>query len=175
MPKMKLFLKTNGPWNQLVSLKNIELKDLHKDSTIILNERISVTPIQVPHRDEYSETVGFIIQSNNKKALFIPDIDKWSTWDRNIIDFIKIVDIALLDATFFKDGEIKGRAMSEIPHPFVEESMQLFKNLTEADKNKIHFIHFNHTNPLLIDGSKAQKTVMNNGFKIAKQELIIAL
>ena len=142
---------------------------------MVLNERISVTPIEVPHRDEYSETVGFVIQSNSKKALFIPDIDKWSEWDHNIVDYIKNVDVALLDATFFKDGEIKGRSMGEIPHPFVIESMELFKNLSEEDKKKVHFIHFNHTNPLLIDGSEAQSKVTENGFRIAKQEMVIEL
>ncbi len=175
MPKLKSFIETNGPWSQLVTLNNIALKPLKRDSVVVLNNRISVLPILVPHRDEYSETVGFEIIINTKKVLFIPDIDKWSTWDKNILDYIQQVDIALLDATFFKDGEIKGRAMSEIPHPFVEESMNLFKNLSEKEKKKIHFIHFNHTNPLLIDGSNAQKTVLNNGFKIAKQELIISL
>jgi len=173
MPKMKSYLTKNGPWSQLVQLKNIELKGLQKDSIIVLNERISVTPILVPHRDEYSETVGFIIQSNSKKALFIPDIDKWNTWKTNIIDLIKEVDLAFLDATFYKDGEIKGRPMSEIPHPFVEESMVLFKNLSDKDKKKIYFIHFNHTNPLLIEGSDAQKTVLQNGFNIAEQTEVV--
>lgn len=173
MPKMKLYLMENGPWSQLVSLKNIELKDLQCDSAIVLNERISVIPIQVPHRDEYSETVGFIIKVNFKKALFIPDIDKWNKWDKSIIEYVKLTDIALLDATFYKDGEIEGRSMSDIPHPFAEESMELFKNLSDRDKKKIHFIHFNHTNPLLIDGSKAQKSVLKNGFAIAEQNGII--
>lgn len=174
MPKMKSYLETNGPWSQLVVLNNIEIRGLSKDSTLILNERISVTPIQVPHRDEYSETVGYLINSNTKKTLFIPDIDKWQKWDRNIVDCIKEVDIAFLDATFFQDGEIKGRSMNEIPHPFVSESMELFRNLSKIDKKKIHFIHFNHTNPLLIDGSEAQKKVLKNGFNIAKQGAIVS-
>jgi pyrroloquinoline quinone biosynthesis protein B len=174
MPKMNSFLRTNGPWSQLVDLKNIVLRELKKDSTIVLNKRISVTPIQVPHRDEFSETVGYVIHSNSKKVLFVPDIDKWSKWETSIVDYIKVVDIALLDATFFKQGEIN-RDMSEVPHPFVTESMALFQNLSEEDKNKVHFIHFNHTNPLLIDGSEAQHQVLKNGFKIAKQEMIIEL
>lgn len=175
MPKMNSYLNDNGPWSQLVSLNNIQLKALQNDTTVVLNKRISVTPIQVPHRDEYSETVGFLINTGVHKILFIPDIDKWSKWDRDIIDYLKEVDVALLDATFYKDGEIKGRPMGEIPHPFVEESMELFKNLSKEDKNKVYFIHFNHTNPLLIDNSKAQKTVIQNGFNIAKQGTIIDL
>jgi len=173
MPRMVDYLTNNGPWSQLVDLNNIELKPIQKDSIIVLNERISITPILVPHRDEFTETVGYLIKNNTKQALFIPDIDKWSKWDRNIVDYIKEVDIALLDATFFKNGEIN-RDMNEVPHPFAEESMQLFEGLSNKDKRKVYFIHFNHTNPLLIDGSDAQKSVINKGFNIAKQELIIS-
>ena len=174
MPKMKSFIEKNGPWNQLVEKGNIDLKELKKDSIIVLNKRISVIPIQVPHRDEYSETVGYIINVSKKKVLFIPDIDKWSKWERSVVDYVKQVDIALLDATFFKNGEIN-RDMNEVPHPFVEESMNLFKDLSLVDKNKVHFIHFNHTNPLLTDGSEAQKIVKENGFHIAKEGTTISL
>jgi len=172
MPRMHRYLKNNGPWSQLVDLDNISLKPIQKDSALVLNERISVWPILVPHRDEFTETVGFIIQNKRKKALFIPDIDKWNKWDRNIVDYIKEVDIALLDATFYKNGEIE-RNMNEVPHPFVEESMKLFEDLPGKDRKKIHFIHFNHTNPLLIDGSEAQQVVLKKGFHIAEQEMII--
>ena len=173
MPRMHKFLTGNGPWNQLVELDNISLKEIRKDSTNVLNSRVSVTPIEVPHRDEFTETVGYIIQSNNKKALFIPDIDKWKKWDRSIVDYLKEVDIAILDATFFKNGEID-RNINEVPHPFVVESMKLFESLSIKDKAKVHFIHFNHTNPLLIEGSEAQKIILKNGFNIARQEMVIS-
>jgi len=173
MPRMQQYLTQNGPWNQLVTLENIALKSLKKDSIIKLSERISVQPLEVPHRDEFTETVGFMIHNRKKKALFIPDIDKWYKWERNIVDYIKKVDVAFLDATFFKNGEID-RDMNEVPHPFVEESMKLFETLSAKDKGKIYFIHFNHTNPLLIDGSAAQEIVREKGFNIAEQEMKIA-
>lgn len=173
MPKMRSFLEANGPWSQLVLLQNIELKSMLADSVIQLNERISVTPFIVPHRDEYSETVGYKIQLSNKSFVFIPDINKWNAWDRSIVEFIKEVDYALLDATFYADGEIPGRAMSEIPHPFVVESMDLFNDLSSEEKARVHFIHLNHTNPLLIDGSDAQKEVLDKGFMVAKQKMIL--
>ena len=169
MPKMKTFLETNGPWSQLVHLKNINLQALQSDSTILLGSNFKVTPLQVPHRDEYSETVGFKIESRQKSALFIPDIDKWQKWDRDIVAEIQKVDFALLDGSFYKNGEIPGRDMSLIPHPFIEESLQLFKQLPETDREKVHFIHFNHTNPVLQSGSKAFREVNNQGFKIAAE------
>ena len=172
MPKMTTFLKENGPWSQLVEIENISLQNLKSDSTFSLNERIKVTPFLVPHRDEFSETVGYKITINEKILLFIPDIDKWEKWETNIVPLIQKVDYAFLDATFYKNGELK-RDMSEIPHPFVEESMELFSNLSETDKQKVHFIHFNHTNPLLIEGSASQKEVTKKGFNLSKEGQII--
>ncbi|MGY8918372.1 MAG: MBL fold metallo-hydrolase [Flavobacteriales bacterium] len=172
MPKMKTFLQENGPWSQLVKLENINIKALKSDSTFSLNERIKIKPFLVPHRDEFSETVGYEITINNKSLIFIPDIDKWEKWKTNISELIKKVDYAFLDATFYKNGELK-RDMSEIPHPFVEESMSLFSTLSDADKQKVHFIHFNHTNPLLIEESSAQQEVLKKGFNLAKESQMI--
>ena len=174
MPKMKTFLEDNGPWSQLAALENISLQTLKNDSTFSLNERIKIKPFLVPHRDEFSETVGYKISINNKHLIFIPDIDKWEKWETNITALIKKVDYAFLDATFYKNGELK-RDMSEIPHPFVQESMALFSTLSDADKQKVHFKHFNHTNPLLIEGSTAQKEVFEKGFNLAKEGLVIEL
>jgi pyrroloquinoline quinone biosynthesis protein B len=168
MPKMKNFLEENGPWSQLVKLENIRLQTLKSDSTFNLNENIKIKPFLVPHRDEFSETVGYEITINGKTLIFIPDIDKWEKWETDITELIKKVDYAFLDATFYKNGELK-RDMSEIPHPFVEESMELFSKLSEKDKAKVHFIHLNHTNPLLQEGSAAQKKVLENGFNLAKE------
>jgi pyrroloquinoline quinone biosynthesis protein B len=175
MPKMRRFLYSNGPWRQLTALNNIKINRLWADSTVVLNQNLSVTPLLVPHRDEFSETVGFIIQSKKKSLLFIPDIDKWSKWNRDILALIKQVDYAFLDATFFKNGEIEGRDMSDIPHPFVEESMSLFSQLTPEEKSKIYFIHFNHTNPLLNNNSKAYESVIESGYLVGYENLEVSL
>lgn len=173
MPGMKRFLSTNGPWSQLVSLNNIKLRDLGNGVKVRLNEQIAVTPLQVPHRDEFTETVGFLIEVTGKQLLFIPDIDKWEKWDQSITAMIRQVDYALLDGSFFKNGEIPGRDMSEIPHPFVEESMKLFEELPESDKSKVHFIHFNHTNPIMFKGSPEYKEVLARGFHVAYDGQVI--
>ncbi len=126
MPRMGDFLKNNGPWSQLLALKNIELRNMKADSVVLLNERLRVTPMLVPHRDEFSETVGFRIEGPGKSLLFIPDIDKWERWEQDINAVVGGVDFALLDGTFYQNGEIPGRDMSEIPHPFIEESIARF-------------------------------------------------
>jgi len=173
MPKMKTFLEGNGPWSQLVELNNIEIKPQQDSTTVKLNSSISVTPFTVPHRDEFSETVGYKIQINDKSVIFIPDIDKWSKWNQDIIEVIRKSDMALLDASFFKNGEIPGRDMSEIPHPFVEESIALFGKLSDEDKAKVLFIHFNHTNPMNFSDSEESQLVRDKGFKIAYEGQIL--
>ena len=168
LPKMKTFLETNGPWSQLVSLNNIAIQPMQADSLIHLTDKISVTAFTVPHRDEYSETAGFRINTVDKKYLFIPDINKWDKWSRNIVDEVKQVDVAFVDATFYDNNELPGRNMSTVPHPLVSETMKLFENESAATKAKVCFIHFNHTNPLLWDATK-QKEVEKAGFHFAKQ------
>ncbi|TDQ27848.1 MBL fold metallo-hydrolase [Tenacibaculum caenipelagi] len=168
MPRMKKFLTENGPWNQLVERKNIILHEMESEKPISLSESVEVTPILVPHRDEYSETVGYRIKGPNKSALFIPDIDKWEKWDKDIISEIEKVDYAFLDAAFYSGKEINNRDISEIPHPFVIESFKKFKDLSEKEKNKIVFIHFNHTNPLLNSNSEESLLVIEKGFKVGK-------
>ncbi|MEM1256911.1 MAG: MBL fold metallo-hydrolase [Bacteroidota bacterium] len=168
MPKMKRFLETNGPWSQLVDLKNIALQPIFDGEKIVLTSSLSVVPFTVPHRDEFSETVGYKIIGPNKSILFIPDIDKWGKWTTSIVEEIKQVDYAFLDATFYDGKEINNRDISEIPHPFVIESMALFKSLPKEDKSKVHFIHLNHTNPLLDIDSKAFKTVKEAGGNVAQ-------
>lgn len=174
MPQMKTFLETNGPWNQLVSMKNVELRTLQNDSTMVLSEDLKVTPFLVPHRDEYSETVGYKIEGTKKSLLFIPDINKWELWDRDIIEEVKKVDYAFIDATFFKDGEVL-RPMKDIPHPFIIETTKLFENESVETKSKIYFIHLNHTNPALKETDKLKDSIQNLGFNFAIQGMKIAL
>jgi pyrroloquinoline quinone biosynthesis protein B len=168
MPKMKEFLSNNGPWSQLVTTQNIVFLDLQKDSIVPLSDALKVTPFLVPHRDEFSETVGYKIEGKTNSALFIPDINKWSLWEKNIVEEVKKVDYAFIDATFFKEGEIN-RPMSDVPHPFIEETVALFENESLATKNKVIFIHFNHTNPALQSNSKERNDLELLGFRFAKE------
>ena len=99
--------------------------------------------------------------------LYIPDIDKWHLWDHDIIAEIAKVDYALLDATFYDGVELGGRDMSLIPHPTVEESLSILSPLSRSERNKVYFIHLNHTNPLLDPQSSAYKHTLSQGFHVA--------
>jgi len=175
MPKMRAFLSQNGPWNQLIEQNNIQLMPIDHKKPLFLTPNLQVTPFLVPHRDEYSETVGFRISGPNKSALFIPDIDKWHRWDQSIVELIKSVDYAFVDATFFNGDELPNRDMNQVPHPFVVESMTLFQNLSKQDKAKVHFIHFNHTNPIADPTSAASKSVLQAGFKRAQVGAVFSM
>ena len=168
------YLENNGPWSQLVSYKNIAIKPLQNDKTQSLGA-LKVTPFLVPHRDEYSETVGYRIDGPNKSAIFIPDINKWSEWQTDLATLITTVDYALIDATFFADGELPGRDMSRVPHPFVTESMELLADLPVEERNKVWFIHMNHTNPLLDPQSEETKSVQSRGFNVAVERIRLKL
>ena len=170
LKRMSKFLTKNGPWDQLVKLNNISIQTISNKEFVKLSENIFVIPIRVPHRDEYSETVGYKIIGKSKKILFIPDIDKWDEWKKSIIEEVKLVDYAFIDGTFYNGTELN-RDIREIPHPSIEETLQLFSNQPVAERNKIYFIHINHTNPILTNKNGIRDLVEGLGFNIAQRGL----
>jgi pyrroloquinoline quinone biosynthesis protein B len=147
MPRMRAFLEHNGPWDQLVKLHNIELMPIEEGVAIPLNERITITPLRVPHRDEYSETVGFVIRGPSRSILWLPDIDKWEKWTTTLESVLARVDVAYLDGTFYDASELPGRDLREIPHPLMTETLS--RLAASPMLAKVRFIHLNQSNPLL--------------------------
>ncbi|MCC6752895.1 MAG: pyrroloquinoline quinone biosynthesis protein PqqB [Saprospiraceae bacterium] len=168
MPRMRFFLESNGPWSQLVTRRNIVLESIENERTFVLSPNLRASPLLVPHRDEYSETVGFMIYGPQKTALFIPDIDKWERWSHRLETLLDSVDYAFVDGTFFDGEELPSRDMSQIPHPFVAETMARLDALPESTRRKVHFIHLNHTNPLLDPSSPSSLSTVRKGYRIAR-------
>ena len=175
MPRMKSFLYENSPWNQLLSLENIKIIDLKNSKEIKLSSQLYIEPFLVPHRDEFSETVGYRVVSNKKSLVYIPDIDKWSKWDQDIFQVVLHSDFALLDGTFYSSDEIPHRDMSEIPHPFIIETMDLLDNMNSKNRKKIYFIHFNHSNPAINYTSSVSNIIRSKRFNIATEGLKLKL
>lgn len=172
MPRMRAFLEENGPWSQLVRYENIDLRTLAHGASVRLNDRLTVTPVLVPHRQEFSEVVGYRIDGPSRSVFFLPDIDSWEAWDAEgtrIEQVLAEVDVAYLDATFYANGEIPGRDMSGFPHPFLTHSMKRFAKLPPSEREKVRFIHLNHTNPALRPGSAARRSVEASGFRLAEE------
>lgn len=169
MSRMAAFLRGNGPWNGLLETGCIDLRPLQADVAVRLNERITVTPLAVPHRGEFSETVGYRIDGPVRSVLYLPDIDDWSDWERPIEDVVRSVDRAYLDGTFYFPGELPDRDAAEIPHPCIVDSMERFAPLPAADRGKVRFLHLNHTNPALDPESDAARTILQAGHGVARQ------
>ncbi len=178
MARMREYLSRNGPWDQLVRYRNIDLRPLEDGRPVALNQRLTVTPFLVPHRQEYSEVVGFRIRGPRRSAVFIPDIDSWREWDdqgTRIEDVIREADVAYLDGSFYANGEVPGRDMSGFPHPFISHSMQRFEPLPRNQRSKVRFIHLNHTNPALLSDSPARRAIQAAGFRVAQELEIFGL
>jgi len=178
MPRMERFLRDNGPWEQLVTLRNIEIRPLRDYEPVTLSPDITVTPLLVPHRDEYSETVAFRIAGPSHAVLYLPDINGWDDWEATgtcIEDVLSTVDVAYLDGTFLSAEELPGRDLREIPHPVINSSIERFARLPASERAKIHFIHLNQSNPLIRDDAEAHALMREAGFGVAREGEIVGL
>lgn len=174
MPKMFQLLSENLPWRGLISNHNILINLIQDHVKYPLNDRVSILPFLVPHRDEFTETVGFQIAGPTKKVLFIPDIDRWEQFGK-IDSLVENSDVVMVDGTFFSGRELENRDMSQVPHPSIEDSLQRFKNIPIEKKSQFFFIHLNHTNPCLDPKSREFKQVTSSGFHIAQEGQIVPL
>ena len=175
MGKMKSFLENNAPFTQLIELDNIKLRPMEKDETILLCDTLSITPFLVPHRNEFSETIGITVKSSEKSLLYVPDIDSWNSWDMDINDLIQRNNFALLDGTFYNDTELPGRNVQDVPHPYINDSLNKFSLLDEMDREKVYFTHLNHTNPVIKKYSLERSEVCDNSCHIAEDGMIFTL
>lgn len=172
-PRMAVFLKSNGPWAQLVSAGNIEIRSAV--AAIGLSPLVQVTMFPVPHRDEYSETVGYRVTGPQAALLYVPDTDGWDGWQTDIEDHLSAADVALLDGTFFSGDELPDRDITTVSHPTVSDSLRRFSNLNGTERSKIHFTHLNHTNPLLRTDSDEFLRVVRSGMAVATEGQCIYL
>ncbi len=167
--EMGRYLTGNGPWNLLFEAGHLTHVELEPERPVDLGGGLRVTAILVPHRPEFSDTVAFLIEGPRRSVLFLPDIDKWELWERSVEELLEQVDVALLDATFFDGEELPGRDISEIPHPFVIESLERFGPLAAEVRARIHFLHLNHSNPLVDPRSAASARVRAAGMAVARE------
>lgn len=176
-PRMAEYLRTNGPWSQLVRLGNVVLREIQPGQSFVLEEGLRVKPIQVPHRDEYSDTMAFLIRGPRKTLLYVPDTDTWKTWTRPLPELLEAekVDIALLDATFFSLDELPDRDVTKIKHPLITQSMDLLEPLVKAGKLRVYFTHLNHSNPALDEDGPARKAIEARGFRVLAEGEAFAL
>jgi pyrroloquinoline quinone biosynthesis protein B len=155
--RMISFLRKNAPWSVLVHDGRIAVHVEQPDEAIALRDGLRITPILVPHRDEFTDTVGYLIEGPRAKALFVPDIDKWEKWNRNLRDYANEVDVLLVDGTFSSMAELPGRDISQVPHPL----MTATRAMLAGTRAQLWFIHLNHSNPALIDNTDVAREGMS--------------
>lgn len=174
-PRLLDYLAENGPWSLLVSAGHLVPTPFTPGEVVALTDELSVTPLLVPHRDEFSDTVGFVIRGPGASLLYLPDIDKWGQWGTPVEQVIASVEHALLDGTFFGPDELPGRAMGEVPHPFIVESMARLAALPAGERAKVRFTHLNHSNPVARPGSPERRAVAAAGFGVLEDGEVIPL
>jgi pyrroloquinoline quinone biosynthesis protein B len=166
-PSMARFLRGNRPWSRLVAFGNIDVREMSGE--IALTPSLSVAAIPVPHRDEDSDTVAYLVRGRERRILWLPDIDKWQKWDRDLAEFLRDPGLtAFVDGTFYDADEIPGRSIADIPHPLVPETMARVEAIAPFPRGRVVFVHLNHTNRLLRDGD-AVAALGRRGFSVARE------
>ena len=174
-PRMAHYLRSNGPWSQLVEFGNIDLREVPPGDGFDLPGDVRVELVKVPHRDEFSDTVGFMIEGPDRRLFYVPDTDTWDTWDPALRDVLRGVDVAILDGSFYSLDELPGRDISQVKHPLITASMDLLQDLVEAGSIEVYFSHLNHTNPALVAESPARKAIESRGFRVLEDGQEIGL
>ncbi len=165
-PEMAKYLSENGPWSLMVKEGRLYFPQLALGEWHRVDDSFSVKLLAVPHRHEYSDTVGFIFRGPSRSLLYIPDIDSWDAWDRRVEDVVREVDIALLDGSFYSANEVPGRDQEDIPHPLIPDTMRRLEPLVRSGRAVV-FTHLNNTNPALDEESAEARDVRKRGFEIA--------
>jgi len=161
-PRLRRVLESDAPWSLLAEHGHV----VFRDDPVVLGGGLSVEVLPVPHRDEISETVAFRVEGPTGSVLWLPDIDSWELWERDVIDEVARVDVAYLDATFYDDGELD-RDMSAIPHPRVVDTVRRFVDRAPELAARVRLVHLNHTNPVLREGSAERAFVERAGLSVA--------
>jgi pyrroloquinoline quinone biosynthesis protein B len=183
-PRMGDFLRHGGPWSQLVAMGNIEIRPLRPGESVRLpyqfpsrRGHVRVTALAVPHRDEYSDTVGFVFAredengSKSAGALYVPDTEPWETWSPTVAEVLDAhgVKTALLDGTFYSREELPNRDLSAIGHPLMTKTMDELASPVRGGGLEVRFIHLNHSNPALDADSDAARNIRSRGFAVARE------
>lgn len=160
-------LKETKLWSPVVS--KLDLRPFTPNQPLTLGPDLTLTPIPVPHRDEWQVgTFAFLLKGPNKTLLYLPDIDDWRQWAAARTMF-STVDTAVVDASFYSLEELDGRP--PVNHPLILDTLSFFADWP----GELILTHFNHTNPILEAGSAAETAVLQAGARLACQGLTFML
>lgn len=172
-PRMAEYLGTNGPWSLMVDEGRLVFPDVPLDQWFDIDDKIAARMIPVPHRQEFSDTVGFMFRGPSRSILYLPDIDRWEDWSYGISDLVREVNVALLDGSFYSAGEVQGRSIEEIPHPLIPHTMDILQSVVRSGA-RVVFTHLNNTNPAHDDGPERAE-IERRGFEVARAGMRLRL
>ena len=170
---MAAHLGANEPWAFLVRNQHVRLIELEPGVRITLTDSLSVTPFEVVHRQELTDTLGFLIHGPERTLMFVPDADVWEGWVVSFESLFDRSDVALIDGSFFSYDELGHRPQGDVPHPPVITSIELLDE--RRGDREVWFIHLNNTNPLWDPDSVENQVVRDAGFGVALQGQIFDL
>ena len=167
-PRMAAFLRGNGPWSLLVSRGNVELQELDPAAggEVELGDGVRVRAVPAPHRDEYTDTVGFLVRGPRTTVFYVPDTDSWAAWGERLDEVLAEVDVALVDGTFYSRDELPDRKVSEIGHPLIADSLERFGEAVRSGRLRVLFTHLNHSNPALDPDGPERRAIERAGFRV---------
>lgn len=158
-------LRANEPWVRMAQDGFIRLVAMPYGSPFEAVEGVQVTLIQAPHRSEWAtDTAALRIEGSGGSLLYVPDIDSWDEWDRDLIQTVSDVDVALLDGCFWQAPNRKG-----VPHPPMLETMDRLREVVDTGRTRVMFTHLNHSNPAFTPDSDELRIVRERGFNVATE------
>jgi len=172
-PSMASYLNDNEPWAFLVHNHHVQLMVLQPETRLVLTDSLALTPFIVVHRQEFTDTLGFLIHGPERTLMFVPDADVWEGWRIPFEQLLDRSDAALLDGSFFSHEELGHRRQDDVPHPPVIASIDLLSG--RGGDPEIWFTHLNNTNPLWDPDSHEHLVVSNAGFGVARRGQIFKL
>jgi pyrroloquinoline quinone biosynthesis protein B len=166
-PRMAAFLRANAPWSRLVARDEIDLAETPPGVAFALDDGVRITPFLVPHRDEDSDTVGYMIEGPHHTIAYVPDTDRWDTWSRQAHEALEASDTLLFDGTFYSAGELPGRDPATIAHPLMVATMDRLADSVRSGRLRALFTHLNHSNRALDAGGAERRAIEARGFAVA--------
>jgi len=178
--RMAAFLEANEPWAFMVRQGRIVPTPLDPASPGAerwhrIGDRLEVQLWRVPHRDELADTVGFLFRGPSETLLFLPDINSWSAWDRDLAETVASLDVALLDASFWSLDELPGRTIEDLPHPLITQTMDLLQGVVDRGDARVVLTHLNNSNPALDPEGPERSEIERRGFVLAREGMRFGL
>ena len=163
-PLTASLLRENEPWIAMVREGYIAIRDLNWDVALSPSSDLAITPVEVPHRSEWpTDTAALVVEGPNASLLYLPDIDFWDEWDRDVSEIVAAVDVALLDGSFWDRP-----TSPDVPHPPVRETIDRLQEIVDGGSTRVVFTHLNHSNPAVASDSPERRELELRGFEIAE-------